>query len=85
MLAGQTFINYQEMYQRAVKVARVLEETEKETKGLNLEKRKQEDYRLNARNQTGKKNKPTYSPGKGKQLSRLTLAATAESGMAEYV
>jgi len=67
VLAGQTFTSYKEMNQRAVKVARVLEETEKETQALNLEKRKQEDLRLNARNQTGKKNKPNYSPGKGKQ------------------
>ena len=31
VIAGQTFASFQEMYQRAVKVARVLEESEKET------------------------------------------------------
>ena len=45
VIAGQTFTNCQEMYQRAVKAARVLEETEKETQALNLEKRKQENFR----------------------------------------
>ena len=38
VLAGQTFASYQEMYQRAVKVAHVLEETEREAQALNLEK-----------------------------------------------
>ena len=30
VIAGQNFDNFQEMYQRAVKIARVLEETERE-------------------------------------------------------
>jgi len=65
----------------------VLEETEKETQALNLEKRKQEDLQLNARNQTGKKHKPIYAQEKVNSpcISHLTLAATAESGMVEYV
>jgi len=39
-IAGHTFGNFQEMYQRAVKVARVLEESEKEKAALNWEKKK---------------------------------------------
>ena len=31
VIAGQTFANFQDMYQRAIKIARVLEEIEKET------------------------------------------------------
>jgi len=37
VIAGQTFTSFQDMYQRAVKVARVLEGNEKETQILNLE------------------------------------------------
>ena len=40
MIAGQTFQNFQDMYQRAVKIARVLEESENENRALNLGKRK---------------------------------------------
>jgi len=40
MIAGQTFENFQEMYQRAVKVARVLEATEQENRPANFRKRK---------------------------------------------
>jgi len=32
MITGLTFDNYQKMYQRAVKIARVLDETERENK-----------------------------------------------------
>ena len=42
MIAGQTFENFQEMYQRVVKVARVLEEIERESKAASFEKRKME-------------------------------------------
>jgi len=44
-IAGQTFANFQEMYQRAVKVARVLEENEKEAQTLNLERKRRENLR----------------------------------------
>ena len=44
IIAGQTFVNFQEMYQRAVKVARVLEENEKEAQTLNLERKKRENF-----------------------------------------
>ena len=40
MIAGQTFENIQEMYQCAVKIARVLEETERENRATNPRKRK---------------------------------------------
>ena len=40
MLVGQTFENFQEMYERAVKIARVLEETEQENGAVNFGKRK---------------------------------------------
>jgi len=40
MISGQTFQNFQEMYQRAVKIARLLEELENENRALNLGKRK---------------------------------------------
>ena len=37
---GQTFANFQEMYQRAVKIARVLEESRVEKQALEAGKRK---------------------------------------------
>ena len=40
MIAGQTFANFQEMYQRAVKIARVLEESRVEKQALEAGKRK---------------------------------------------
>ena len=40
MIAGQTFANFQEMYQRAVKIARVLEESRLEKQTLEAGKRK---------------------------------------------
>ena len=42
MIAGQTFENFQEMYQPAIKVATVLEETERENKASSFRKRKME-------------------------------------------
>jgi len=47
IIAGQTFTSFQDMYQRAVKVARVLEENEKETQILNLERKRREQFRQN--------------------------------------
>jgi len=40
MIAGQTFDNFHSMYQRAVKIARVLEETKMEKQALAFGKRK---------------------------------------------
>jgi len=40
MIAGHSFENFKEMYQRAVKLARVLEETNWENRASNLGKRK---------------------------------------------
>jgi len=40
MIPGQTFDNFHEMYQRAMKIARVLEETKKEKEALDVGKRK---------------------------------------------
>ena len=40
MIAGETFENFQKMYQCAVKIARVLEETEQENKAAALGKSK---------------------------------------------
>ena len=38
MIAGQTFDNFHDMYQRVVKIARVLEESRKERQALALGK-----------------------------------------------
>jgi len=40
MIAGHVFASFQEMYQRAVKIARVIEETEVESRQIGLAKRK---------------------------------------------
>jgi len=40
MIAGQTFENFHEMYQRAMKIARVLEESKMEKQALEAGKRK---------------------------------------------
>ena len=45
MIAGQTFENFQDMYQRVVKIARVLEESKNESQALNLEKQKKEFHK----------------------------------------
>ena len=42
MIARQIFENFQETSQRTVKIARVLEETERENRAANLGKRKME-------------------------------------------
>jgi len=42
VIAGQNSDNFHDMYQRAVKIARVLEETERENQARNLEKQKRE-------------------------------------------
>jgi len=45
MIAGQTFDNFHDMYQRAIKIARVLKESKRESQALALGKRKMEPYR----------------------------------------
>jgi len=40
MIVGQTFDNFHEMYQRAMKIARVLEQTKMEKQALDVGKRK---------------------------------------------
>jgi len=40
MIAGHVFTSFQEMYQRAVKIALVIEETEPESRQIGLAKRK---------------------------------------------
>jgi len=67
MIAGQTFENFQDMYQRAVKIARVLEESENESQALNLEKRKKEFHKQGFQGGNYKWLKPNYPEGKGKQ------------------
>ena len=42
VIAGQTFANFQDMYQRAIMIVRALEETEKETQVANSEMQKRE-------------------------------------------
>jgi len=67
IIAGQTFVNFQEMYQRAVKVARVLEENEKEAQTLNLERKRRENFKQDPQSRIEKRNRPNYPPEKGKQ------------------
>jgi len=72
MIAGQTFQNFQDMYQRAVKIARVLEESENENRAPNLGKRKMGNYRGGFgggfKGGNYKEYRPSYPQGKGKQL-----------------
>jgi len=67
VIASRTFANFQEIYQRAVKVARVLDESEKETQALNLEKRKRKFTRPGFQGREDERFRPSYPPGKGKQ------------------
>jgi len=65
MIAGQTFDNFHEMYQRAVKIARVLKDTEMEKQALAFGKRKMGPPKKGI---TGNKRfKPDNYQGKGKQ------------------
>jgi len=67
VIAGQTCTSFQDMYQRAVKFARVLEENEKETQILNLERKRREQFRQNPQNRTEKRSRSDYPPEKVKQ------------------
>jgi len=67
MIAGHSFDNYQEMYQRAVKIAQALDETERENKAVSLGKRK---FEYDNRGPKGRNRKRFNSGGpqdKGKQ------------------
>ena len=55
------------MYQRTVKVARVMEENKQETQALNLEGRKREFPRQSFLNQSDKRFIPDFPLGRGKQ------------------
>jgi len=68
MIAGQTFENFQEIYQRPVKVARVLEETERENQVTNLGKRKMKFDRQGPRVRNPKLFNISTGQDKGKQL-----------------
>jgi len=67
VLAGQTFGTFQEMYQRAVKTARVLEESEVEIQAASLAKRKKESRNQGFCGGRYKRFRPNSPPGKGKQ------------------
>jgi len=67
VIAGQTFTNFQEMYQKAVKVARVMEENQRETQALTLEGRKREFSRPNVPTQTERRVRRNFLPEGGKQ------------------
>jgi len=67
MIRGQTFENFQDMYQRAIKIACVLEESESEIRVLTLEKRKMEPSKKGFQGGSYKKYMPNYPQGKGKR------------------
>ena len=67
MIAGYTFDHFQDMYQRAVKIARVLEESENESRALSQAKRKMEPFRGGFREERYKQFRPNYPQGKGQQ------------------
>jgi len=67
MIAGQTFDNFQDMYKWVVKLARVLEESENESRALNLGKWKMKPFRGGFRGGYNKQYRPNYPHGKGKQ------------------
>jgi len=58
MIAGHTFDHFQDMYQRAVKIARVLDESENESHALSQGKRKMEPFRGGFRGGSNKQYKP---------------------------
>ena len=69
LIAGHTFDNYQEMYERAVKIALVLDETKRENKAAGLGKGK---FEYDNRGQKGGNPKRFNSGGlqdKGKQAA----------------
>ena len=66
MIAGHVFTSFQEMYQRTVKIARVIEETEAKGRRMGLAKRKfgQEG----SSTQRSSKFRNFNNQGKGKQV-----------------
>jgi len=67
VIAAQTFTNFQDMYQQAVKVTRVMEEDQRETQALTLEGRKRGFLRSNVPIQSEKRVRPNFPPEGGKQ------------------
>ena len=67
MIAAQTFKNFQDMYERAVKIARVLEEIETENWAANFGKRKLDLNRGRFRGMNPKPLRPGKPQEKGKQ------------------
>ena len=68
MIAGQTYENFQAMYQRVIKVARLLEETEQENRATNFGKRKIKFGNRGPRRGNMKLYNTGRSQDKGKQL-----------------
>ena len=60
VITWHTFANFQEMYQRAVKIIRVVEENERESQALNLEKRRREINRQGWQGRNDNRPKPNY-------------------------
>jgi len=67
VITWHTFANFQEMYQRAVKIIRVVEENERESQALNLEKRRREINRQGWQGRNDNRPKLNYPLEKGKQ------------------
>jgi len=67
MIASHTFENFQVMYQKAIKIARVLEESESENQTLSLEKRKKDSYKPGFQGRNFKRYRPNFPQGKEKQ------------------
>jgi len=65
--ACQNFDNFQDMYQRAVKIACVLKETEKENQARNLEKQKREIPTRSFQGRNNKRFRPNVPLRKEKQ------------------
>ena len=65
IIVGQTFENFQDMYQRAIKIAHVLEESESASRALTLRKRKMEPSKRGFQGGSYKKYRTNYPQGKG--------------------
>jgi len=70
MIAGHVFTSFQGMYQRAVKTARIIEETEAESRQIGLAKRKFGKVGSSAQGNKRFKNfNPVKERGKGVQVT----------------
>jgi len=67
MITGHSFEKFKEMYQQAIKIARVVEETERENKVSNLGKRKIEYENRGPRGENPKRFNTGGPQDKGKQ------------------